>query len=478
MAPTTDWSEAEDDGKEPFAAIKALQRTPVNKHTTPNNVPMAPQRPKTTLKGKNQAAGNEHVKGASESPSTSTSTDHSSPNDQYGEDSTPENAIEALKKVQETLKQKTIRSDEKSKAERDIKLAIAQLVAMNKKLEEYQNQQGNQQPNDCHDLNTRLGNIEQELANIKKAIMEPTRSYAQATQATQQTAPKAEEATPEKKGKERKPLTGRAKAKKRNQDNAKFEIKLSASKATDEIKNKLDTMHPKEIIDRLNKIVKPPDATKPDEKPEIKSINKLSNNVYRLHCKKEEDIHNLQNTDWNKAFKGLEKHTPRYKITVHGVNKADLDVYEPNEEEILELTEQNNIQIDGIGPLLRKPNDAKSHSITLSLLNAEEADRCINEGIIINYCHYYNVEKYTPQYSPTLCYKCLHYGHKASQCKRPQACMNCSGKHHVNDCTSETLKCAGCGKEHQANHRDCEKRLAEKYRLEEESDNASAYYTK
>ena len=103
-------------------------------------------------------------------------------------------------------------------------------------------------------------------------------------------------------------------------------------------------MHPKEIIDRLNKIVKPPDATKPDEKPEVKSINKLSNNVYRLHCKKEEDIHNLQNTDWNKAFKGLEKHTPRYKITVHGVNKADLDVYEPNEEEILELTEQNNIQ--------------------------------------------------------------------------------------------------------------------------------------
>ena len=255
-------------------------------------------------------------------------------------------------------------------------------------------------------------------------------------------------------------------------------MKLSANKATNEIRKKLDTMHPKEIVERLNKVVNPPDATKPNEKPEIKGINKLSNNTYQLHCKNEEDIQKLQNTDWNKAFEGLEKHTSRYKIIIHGVDKADLDVYKPKEEEILELAEKNNIQLDGIGPLLRKPNDAKSHSIALTLLIAEEADRCIDKGIIINYTKYDNIEKYTPQYNPTLCYKCLQYGHKASQCKRPQACLNCSGKHHVNDCPNETPKCAGCGKEHQANHRDCEKRILEKHRLEEECRNTSAYYTK
>ena len=386
MAPTTDWSEEEEDGKDPFAAIQVLQRTPANKRTTPDDVPMAPQRPKTKLqlKGKDQAPGKEHVNRASEPPPTARSTDHGGLNGEHGEKLTPESTIEALKKVEKTLQQKTIKSDEKSKAEADIKLAIAQIIAMNKKLAEYENQQENHQPNTCHDLSTRLSNIEQELANIKKAIMESTRSYVQAVQESKQMPPKAKEVTSEKKEKEQRSLTGRAKAKKRNQDNSKFEIKLSASKATDEVKNKLEMMHPKEIIERLNKVINPPDATKPNEKPEIKSINKLSNNIYRLHCKKEEDIQNLQNMDWNKAFKGLEKHTPRYKIIIHGVNKADINVYESNEEEILELVEQNNIQIDGIGPLLRKSRDSKSHSITLSLLNPEEADRCINEGIIIN----------------------------------------------------------------------------------------------
>ena len=58
-------------------------------------------------------------------------------------------------------------------------------------------------------------------------------------------------------------------------------------------------------------------------------------------------------------------------------------------------------------------------------------------------------------FNPLQCYKCQRIGHIASSCKAKQCCLRCGEGHSRDDCVAETLRCAGCKGEHQANSREC-----------------------
>ena len=53
---------------------------------------------------------------------------------------------------------------------------------------------------------------------------------------------------------------------------------------------------------------------------------------------------------------------------------------------------------------------ARHNSFVIQTHDAEAANKCLKQGIYINY-HLYPTEKHTPQYQITQCFKCQGYGH-------------------------------------------------------------------
>lgn len=86
-------------------------------------------------------------------------------------------------------------------------------------------------------------------------------------------------------------------------------------------------------------------------------------------------------------------------------------------------------------------------------------------------------EAYAPKrFGPTLCRRCQRYGHGYRNCCMPLRCRLCSSSHEEKDCSlvvngtlveGATLKCAGCGEAHPADHQEC-KKLIEYLRIQEQ----------
>lgn len=63
--------------------------------------------------------------------------------------------------------------------------------------------------------------------------------------------------------------------------------------------------------------------------------------------------------------------------------------------------------------------------------------------------------------SPTQCRNCQRFGHGSSNCYLPARCMICAEGHNHNECPQTEqakIKCANCGKNHQANDNTCDSR--------------------
>ena len=72
----------------------------------------------------------------------------------------------------------------------------------------------------------------------------------------------------------------------------------------------------------------------------------------------------------------------------------------------------------------------------------------------------FKVSRYIPE--PIRCYKCQHFGHKATSCRSKQRCSVCSGEHGVSDCPEinkeeeqKERKCANCKGNHPASYKNC-----------------------
>jgi len=271
------------------------------------------------------------------------------------------------------------------------------------------------------------------------------------------------------------------KMEKMRQERAKYEVTLSAAEAPEAVKKALNTLNAKDIIAQLNKVIEKAIISDSDTKPKIQGINVLSNNIIRLQCKAMEDVSALRDFKWEEAFPGLKAHKPKYGVVVHGVPTRDINVEDINQREIRELEKENEsrgIHITKITTLRRKSNKVATHqSIIIFTHDPFEADQCIKRGVIINYRHY-TTERYTPNLNLTQCYKCHHYGHRASQCKHEEKCGKCGHHdHRAESCKSNELKCSGCGGDHASWHHECEKRKAELLRLKELRQQTSPYFT-
>ena len=321
----------------------------------------------------------------------------------------------------------------------------------------------------------RLDKIEQELREIKAAILEPVKSWAQIT-APATTAMK-NPCSPNSKT-----ITAQVKQQKMERvraERAEHEVTLSAHEATEETKSKLAATSAKEITQLLQHAINI--STGNDDKPKLQGFNRLANSGIRLQCKTAEEAQQLRNIDWSKAFKGLKVHKPKYGIVIHGVPTEEFDITDSKATTTLLQQCNENIPITRITPLRRKASNSRTpahQSIVVFTDDAQAADQCIRMGFFINYLSY-PAERYTPQLNITQCYKCCGYAHRAAHCKRKQKCGKCGHEdHNSNECPNSERQCANCHGEHEAWHHECPTRIAESQRLADMKINTSPYFTK
>ena len=205
-------------------------------------------------------------------------------------------------------------------------------------------------------------------------------------------------------------------------------------------------------------------------KPHIIGVKKLP---HHLHLHFETSYQALTaNTlkDWGDAFEGLRLHEPVYGVVVR---RAPID--SPTDDKALRsLEEENNLKTGTItkaAPLRSRKKqqvdeNSDDHSLVLYLNDKHAANRCIANGVNIDFAHH-ATERFTPQFKATQCFNCYSHGHHASNCKRNPRCGKCSENHDTRECKNAVVKCCQCGGPHEAWQARCPVIIAEKKRLKE-----------
>jgi hypothetical protein len=173
------------------------------------------------------------------------------------------------------------------------------------------------------------------------------------------------------------------------QEQAKYEITLTMKETSDNVKELINTMAPKEITARCQQAIDKGSI----QDVKLQGINKLTNGI-RVRCETEEEAKQLRTIDWNEAFEGAKIHRPNYPIVIHGIPIDDLDLEESKTIETIEAANKfpNGI-ITKITPLRGKKNEpfSKYCSIVAYFSNYHMANKCITSGCCIKHVHYYGV---------------------------------------------------------------------------------------
>jgi len=186
---------------------------------------------------------------------------------------------------------------------------------------------------------------------------------------------------------------------------------------------------------------------------EIKDVRKLAKQVVRIRCQDERDATKLRQLNWKEILGGVTVMRMEYGIVIHGVPKRFM---ENIEEFTANFEDANNIKIKRITLLTKNARnpDAPTQSIVIFTESPEEANKCIDDIVIIER-RLFSAERYNPQCRIKQCFKCQAYGHKADICKNKIKCGKCAQEHETKNCTSEELKCANCKGAHEAKDHGC-----------------------
>jgi hypothetical protein len=439
--PTTktnsDWSTAEEEGVDAFSKSNVVTRTPTQACCTPSDVTMAPKKKDPVLTTK--LRGTNATSTAKPNKASDVATTISS----------PEDIINAMTEIRDILKHDVIRKEEKASACQTANMAIAAITEIFK---QFHNHKGKQEPNDD---STRLNNIEDQLAKLTKAIMEPPLTYAQAVQrnrANPTNGTGSQLTHPEPVIKKR--------MEKQREDRAKAEVVLTTRDASDNMKNQLANMSEEAITKGLEEAI----TAVGKEHIKIRRVQKTPNHGLKIRCATEKDAEELRSLEWKKAFEGAEIVDPLYGVVIHGVSRYQIDFEKDKPDEIITRIRDGNLEevlVEKVMPLRRRPRNpsAPTQSIVVFFKRPKDADDCIELGMHIEHKHYAVAVRYTPQCQIKQCFKCQAYGHKASVCTRNARCGKCAQEHETRECQSEMIQCANCKGSHYSWFHECSTRL-------------------
>ena len=188
-----------------------------------------------------------------------------------------EHFIEAWEKVHNMLLQKSIKGGQKEEAHQTIGWAIEYIKTSSKNT-------------DPTEDSARLVNIENEITKIRKAITEPTQTYAQAVQkntgnpasgARKQTTPGTQD-----------------RMEKLKWERAKTEVMLTTNDASDGLKAQLSNISEEELTQNLRQTI----AASGIEPTKIWRAQKSPNEKIKIRCATAKEVEEVCSMDWPKAL--------------------------------------------------------------------------------------------------------------------------------------------------------------------------------
>jgi len=374
---------------------------------------------------------------------------------------TLENILKAMQDVYDALSETTLRKVPKDAARSKMAWAITHVKAMG---EETKATQAQKRLNPTEE-NTHLKEIWAELAEIKNAVKQ---TYAQALQkpvsksagVSAHYESKHMRANGHEHGThhvhtmaqhEPQPSKDHEQDKARSEQ-AKKDIILTARNASDDAKVKLNTEE-EAIKKSLQQLVEQNEGS---TTVKIESVRKLAKHVVRIRCHTESDATQVRHINWEETLGGVTVVKTEYGIVLHGVPKRFM---EHIEELVAEIERANQIKVKRIAPLIKNARnpDAPTQSIVIFTESLEEANKCIDDQVIIE-GRLFGTDRYTPQCQIKQCFNCQAYGHKADICKKKPVCGKCAQEHETRSCASEETKCANCKDAHFAWNHQCPRR--------------------
>ena len=160
-----------------------------------------------------------------------------------------------------------------------------------------------------------------------------------------------------------------------------------------------------------------------------------------------------------------------WPVIVHGVSVRDhqLDAWGKHAKRIEKENSSQipNLRIQGMR-WLRRTNKGDFAPLVIEVDSAEQANRLINEGVIMGY-DLKLVERYDAGCRITQCFKCQKYGHISSICPNAEKCGHCGSDHTTEKCAGVSpalrKRCAACqGGEHTSWSAECPARVKETLR--------------
>src|SRR5579859_1671524 len=467
-----DWSQQmqeEEDERHAFSDSVKVPRTPAKKHDSPSaEIHAAPRKPAAKARAEE-----------SEEPSTPTRATSSS-STQQGDEITE--TVEIVKHADET-------SPAKKPMKTLLKVAIGMVKRAQSKLSA---QRTHGAPSDVKnevmahfeeivEFMEAIRAVEDEMTSVKRVLQDIKQTIKASEKAAERSwvaiaaTPKATPAPhgthPSRRDNDEKSQQEQTK---RRLERAKFEVTLTAE-GHEESRNQVQRDNHVAITDRLQAAIKQNNnGTEPT--PTILGVQKLKSSDIRIRCGTENEAKRLREIDWMKAYPGVEVRRPKYGVVIHGVLVDEIDPFQDNmEEHTRDIETQNeklNLKIARLRTL-KAPSKLNPHarytSFVIQTHHPEAADKCLKSGVHYN-CRLYPAEKHTPQLQLTQCFKCQKWGHRASQCRGKETCGKCSDKHATNSCARDEkseAKCANCGDNNPAWHRDCPHRMSEITRIDD-----------
>ena len=252
-------------------------------------------------------------------------------------------------------------------------------------------------------------------------------------------------------------------------ERTKTEVTISLRSASKDIQNDINALKDEDLTKMLEEHVNEYLKGQGNQGVKIKAW-KPSKHLLKIKCRSTMDAASIKDLEWEKLLAGAKLTTPTYGVVIHGAPKYIIDVRNDNIDEIKETIELvNEVKVEHVRPLMRKPRNpqAPTESIVIFTKDAEEANRCINEGLLLGGRNFL-AERYAPQYQIKQCFRCQTYGHRAETCTREARCGKCTKNHETRECNTniKTATCVQCQGPHQAWHHSCPRRQKEVERLE------------
>src|SRR5437762_2757589 len=311
-----------------------------------------------------------------------------------------ENILAEMQKIHEVFLQKVIRNEQKTEALGIMTRVIDQIKAMSNEIKETPAQQERQQPlENINHEQVSLKQVMTELADIKKTIKQ---TYSQAAQRAMTPPITIGHETHhgctsnhnhEHEGTQQEHETSKEQEKDMARiEQAKKDVILTTREANEDTKEKMEKMEEETIKDSLQLVIQKNEST---AAVEIKDVRKLAKQVVRIRCQNERDATKLRQLNWKEILGGVTVMRTEYGIVIHGVPKRFM---ENIEEFTANFEDANNIKIKRITLLTKNARnpDAPTQSIVIFTESPEEANKCIDDIVIIER-RLFSAERYNPQ---------------------------------------------------------------------------------